>query len=216
MSSKIEACKTCNGTGIEYDGAGHTCTACNGIAAPVVERQPVDAILLENCEEVTVQDYGRGYFATDDCVAQLYTAPPELAELQATIARLTAEIERLKTVNSDLLLGGEIVDKMCEEIMDERDQLKTEIDRLKSESFESLYNDAVDEIERLKGWQGEAVAVVIDERAAFEADVLSQCPGADVERIGDGRNFYRNLHVQEQFIGWMARACLNKVKELNQ
>lgn len=23
-------CKTCNGSGIEYDGAGHTCTACNG------------------------------------------------------------------------------------------------------------------------------------------------------------------------------------------
>ena len=63
-----------------------------------VERQPVDAILLENCEEVTVQDYGRGYFATDDCVAQLYTAPPELAELQATIARLTAENQRLQSL----------------------------------------------------------------------------------------------------------------------
>jgi len=54
-----------------------------------------------------------------------------VAELQATIARLTAENERLKTVNSDLLLGGEIVDKMCEEVMGERDQLKAEIERLK-------------------------------------------------------------------------------------
>lgn len=26
-------CKTCNGTGIEYDGAGHICTACNGVKA---------------------------------------------------------------------------------------------------------------------------------------------------------------------------------------
>jgi DnaJ-class molecular chaperone len=26
-------CATCNGTGIEYDGAGHTCTACNGVSA---------------------------------------------------------------------------------------------------------------------------------------------------------------------------------------
>lgn len=43
MDSKIEVCKTCNGTGIEYEGAGHTCTACNGIAAPVVERKPVGA-----------------------------------------------------------------------------------------------------------------------------------------------------------------------------
>jgi hypothetical protein len=27
-------CATCNGTGIEYDGAGHTCTACNGEPVP--------------------------------------------------------------------------------------------------------------------------------------------------------------------------------------
>ena len=55
---------------------------------------------------------------------------------RATIARLTAENERLKTVNSDLLLGGEIVDKMCEEVMDERDQLKNENERLKGEQGE--------------------------------------------------------------------------------
>lgn len=46
------------------------------LATPAVERQPVDAILLEDCEEITVQDYGRGYFATDDCVRQLYASPP--------------------------------------------------------------------------------------------------------------------------------------------
>jgi len=59
------------------------------LMAPVVERQPVDAILLENCEEVTVQDYGRGYFATDDCVAQLYTAPPE-PNIEAAAKKLAA------------------------------------------------------------------------------------------------------------------------------
>ena len=37
-------------------------------------------------------------------------------------------------------------------------QLQAEIERLKSESFESLYNSAIDEIERLKGGQGEPVA----------------------------------------------------------
>lgn len=34
-------CKTCLGSGVEYDGAGHACTACNGLGgAPAVERQP--------------------------------------------------------------------------------------------------------------------------------------------------------------------------------
>jgi hypothetical protein len=31
-------CKTCNGTKIEYDGAGHTCTACNGLG---IQKPPV-------------------------------------------------------------------------------------------------------------------------------------------------------------------------------
>jgi hypothetical protein len=79
----------------------------------------------------------------------------ELAELQATIDRLTAENERLNTVNSDLLLGGEIVDKMCEEVMDERDQLK-------------------DEIERLKGGQGETVAEVVNHQSRDMCKVTVQ------------------------------------------
>ena len=61
----------------------------------------------------------------------LFDTPPELAELQATIDDQATEIVRLRAVNADLLLGGEIVDKMCEEVMDERDQLKSEIERLK-------------------------------------------------------------------------------------
>jgi hypothetical protein len=83
------------------------------LEAPVVERQPVDAILLENCEDVTVQDYGRGYFATDDCVAQLYTAPPELSELQAELAetnvRLASSVEQVEELQSEIdrLKGGQ-------------------------------------------------------------------------------------------------------------
>jgi len=34
MKATAEKCKTCDGTGIEYDGAGHTCTACNGDDSP--------------------------------------------------------------------------------------------------------------------------------------------------------------------------------------
>jgi hypothetical protein len=170
--------------GEEYEGTENYLVACwNKRAAPVVERQPVDAILLENCEEVTVQDYGRGYFATDDCVAQLYTAPPELAELQAIIARLTAENERIER-NRDMWKAqverqaGELEQAHTEAkewkdtvkfndgcwseergtMIDNLQAARAEIERLKSESFESLYNDAVDEIERLKGGQGEPVA----------------------------------------------------------
>lgn len=33
QSTPAAKCKTCDGTGIEYDGAGHVCTACNGAPA---------------------------------------------------------------------------------------------------------------------------------------------------------------------------------------
>jgi hypothetical protein len=96
-------------------------------AAPVVERQPVAWMYLERSEDGyeyrPLFSHQKWLVLPDGFYEEspLYTDPPELAELQATIARLTAENERLK-----------------------------------SESFESLYNDAIDEIERLKGGQGEA------------------------------------------------------------
>lgn len=71
------------------------------IATPVVERQPVatvvdfgnregwipQGIVLQWCSGIDHKQY---------VGARLYTDPPELAELQVTIARLTAENERLK------------------------------------------------------------------------------------------------------------------------
>lgn len=54
----------------------------------------------------------------------------ELAELQATIAQLETKLNN--AINLDF-------------------ERRAEIEKLKSESFESLYNDAIDEIERLKG-----------------------------------------------------------------
>lgn len=35
--SEKPTCRTCKGSGIEYDGAGHTCTACNGSGAPAAK-----------------------------------------------------------------------------------------------------------------------------------------------------------------------------------
>jgi DnaJ-class molecular chaperone len=113
MSSKIEVCKTCNGTGIEYDGAGHTCTACNGIAAPVVEHQPVAEVIAtggphDREDRVLVELQAE----LPPIGTKVYAAPPELAELQATIAQLTAEIERLKP---------ESFEELYNTVIDERD-----------------------------------------------------------------------------------------------
>jgi hypothetical protein len=112
MKSEIEVCKTCNDTGIEYDGAGHTCTACNGIAAPVVEHQPegkresfekwvmatkhpvfgfLDGRSLARGDDRTgyADEYVQGLWVA----YKEFTAPPELAELQATIAQLQAQLQ---------------------------------------------------------------------------------------------------------------------------
>jgi hypothetical protein len=112
MKSEIEVCKTCNDTGIEYDGAGHTCTTCNGIAAPVVEYQPegkrerfekwvmatkhpvfgfLDGRSLARGDDRTsyADEYVQGLWVA----YKKFTAPPELAELQATIAQLQAQLQ---------------------------------------------------------------------------------------------------------------------------
>jgi len=53
-------------------------------------------------------------------------------EYHGDVNRLMDENSHLRTVNADLLLGGEIVDRMCEEIMEERDLLKDQNDELRS------------------------------------------------------------------------------------
>jgi uncharacterized small protein (DUF1192 family) len=66
-------------------------------AAPVVERQPAAELLVEFFEHgpmATIKWFTPSSF--EHGTTKVYTAPPELAELQATIAQLTAENERLK------------------------------------------------------------------------------------------------------------------------
>lgn len=79
-------CKTCLGSGKEYDGAAHTCTACNGLdGAPAVERK--EPIKLQDCE----------LYAMPDGAAMrspLYVEPPELAALQSTIAQLEDKLNK--------------------------------------------------------------------------------------------------------------------------
>jgi hypothetical protein len=131
-----------------YASADH-CEDALHMVAPVVERQPVDAILLENCEEVTVQDYGRGYFATDDCVAQLYTAPPELAELQATIAKQAAEIERIKKISDNYCALGMDANQ---EVFQLRAQLADAAQSLETISLQAGRDEFMKDMTQIRGY----------------------------------------------------------------
>jgi hypothetical protein len=70
------------------------------LAAPVVERQPAIYMEIDELALFTSEHVSGGVAAVSkrpgEGMTALYTAPPELAELQATIARLTAENDRLK------------------------------------------------------------------------------------------------------------------------
>ena len=62
------------------------------------------------------------------------------------------------------------------------------------------------------------VAVVLDERAEFEAWYLGKfCGGqARLFRCVNADQIYYFAEVQSKWDAWQARACLDKVKELNQ
>jgi hypothetical protein len=135
---------------------------CDGSCAPVVERQlPNGAIengraFMERVEQLYnfTDEHGHQLANCSDwqefvkCFEYLveHTAPPELAELQATIAEQRQ------------LLATRVEASRLDEANETIARLMAENERLKSESFESLYNESIDEIERLKGGQGEAVA----------------------------------------------------------
>ena len=109
------------------------------LATPVVERQPIPVVgmlikgLVHNFKDETLVALN-GALVPE--ASELYRAPPELAELQATIARLTAENERLKSDASPIS--------------------ELEILRAANKQLEEFHDKVVEE--RLKGGQGEAVA----------------------------------------------------------
>jgi uncharacterized small protein (DUF1192 family) len=164
MSSKIQRYSFDESKGAMVgDDNGEWCHASH-IAAPVVERQPVELTglsaeaysvligMVEHCINVRAcmgMDEGFKDFDTEeehDFVKELHAFvadPPELAELQATIARLTAA---------------------CAKEFESVQQLDNENQVLKQE------------IERLKGGHGEPVAVVTSvvsrKNKRFEIEIL--------------------------------------------
>ena len=201
------------------------------LATPVVERQPKGAILrfreyvgkgqggrdlwhdwtewstgtveyakskLEQVKDLTNVQFEAEW---------LYTAPPELAELQATIARLTAENERLK--------GGQGEPAYWADDFGNTIGAKHRAHNL------SLGGAPAMVVERfvvpLYASQPAPVSVV-DEQQAF-ANWTHQVI-AEVNHNGAIQRVQRRDHMsfsdeKVALDAWSARACLDKVKELN-
>jgi cell division protein FtsB len=154
------------------------------IAVPVVERQPVAFIQIPK----NVEKYGHGdepdrlkfgkpgqFFAGGKSpmfdFILLYTAPPELAELQAKLESLgedigqsrseledaESDIETLTDHNIELQATIANLNERHELGVSARDGMRKEISLLRSEKTELRA-----EIERLKGGQGEPVYQVCD------------------------------------------------------
>ncbi|TWC17115.1 hypothetical protein FBY06_11837 [Pseudomonas sp. SJZ085] len=69
---------------------------------------------------------------------------------RAHVIRLQAEVERLKSQLSDSDHCYRQAHDTGIELMRERDELQSEVERLKSESFEELYNTVIDERDALQ------------------------------------------------------------------
>jgi hypothetical protein len=114
---------------------------CTLIAAPVVERQPL-------CYQARHSATEPWFFTDKPCYWEwrpVYTSPPELAELQATITELETKLNN--AINLDF-------------------ERRETITRLESEAMYAAagFQAAKDEIERLKGGQGEPVAWANDQQ----------------------------------------------------
>jgi hypothetical protein len=120
----------------EYPEEGSTTLV--EFAAPVVERQPFAWMYLERSEDgyeyqplfsrkkwIVLPD---GFYEE----SPLYTAPPELAELQATIVQLTDQNTRLKSGIDDDMAEVERLQALYDKEFRKVRQLKLEIERMKT------------------------------------------------------------------------------------
>ena len=238
MISKIELveCDACTTSG----GCVNTCMK----AAPVVERHPVGCRYRKTDRPGRAWTYREGVAATPWKgweVEPLYTSPPELAELQAKYDQLVSDAWAACGGNGpanreDLLTALRLMDEAEEEMQSTIAHLTAEIERLKSESFEELYNAVIDErdalAERLKGGQGEAVAwlnvatgnvttcpVVVmdwdDEKERVQSLYTSRPAPVSVALPNQVEPWEgMNARDLDSMKSW--NACLDKVKELNQ
>ena len=219
----------------EYPEEGSTTLV--EFAAPVVERQPacyvvkdrwgVNAYLEESSEALKIH---RRLGFTDEI--PLYTAPPELAELQATIARLTAENEQYKVAHDRL---GGTINKLAGMVGDRN----AEIERLKGGQGEPVgfryrttngpwewmdespyadgrikHCDSSEQLEPLYASQPAPVSVDLSELREYHAKAISNLKSyADDAglRDSDTKHYTKRAAFHEEMV-----ALIDKVKELNQ
>jgi hypothetical protein len=224
MSSKIEVKVT--DSGVKFGGAwfsheritGYTAEQLNSgncaitgreymkwlanASAPVVERQPVAIYMhMDELSLFTSEDVSGGVAAVSkrpgDGMTALYTAPPELAELQATIARLTADLK--------------IRDRELEIAAEQADDLQVEIERLKGGQGEPVAYRW--RIIGSKEWALSTTYPLVSDQ--FETVPLYTSQPAPVSVVlPEPHGKQSNLKDTQYAMGW--NACLDTVKELNQ
>jgi hypothetical protein len=231
MSSKIEVPRDLleallNADSVEqHEGIDRELRAM--LAAPVVERQPVEIELgsppVEHMAWLLDKVVNPGAYpqkvlheqirSTLDVIGK-HTAPPELAELQATIAQLTAENERLQMM-----------------LDEETDRVKIAID-IQQKAIGGRDKYAA-EIERLKGGQGEPVAWAANSNLAEIADGAlwsgTLWGKKNPPMLEERTPLYTSRPIlvlperkatiafgEPDIRGEAWNACLDKVKELNQ
>jgi hypothetical protein len=194
------------------------------LAAPVVERKPA---AWSYKEYVWATGLGGSVWrdklereAPDADVADvkevtpLYDAPPELAELQATIARLTVENERLQRSNDDLSAS---VKYWFNAKKQAHEQTGIECEETPYQpkgdwSFERLESGEII-IRNGKDW----TVIKSGRGPAYEQFLYRFCEyqmKASPLALPDPHGKQSNLKDTQYAMGW--NACLDKVKELNQ
>jgi cobalamin-dependent methionine synthase I len=187
------------------------------LAAPVVERQPVAIVTGSSVQWLP------GAGSVKDR-AELYAATPELAELQATVARLTAENERLARVEHQSREALQVANQNTKQVIADRPMHRV---RLKGGQGEPIYQvmyrgdggggwcDADKEsfdmkVPHPKHWK---VRIVYTSQPAPVSVVLDE--GVEFEKWWCRTPVLRKGKLQIAQEAWEARACLDKVKELN-
>jgi hypothetical protein len=185
------------------------------LASPAVERQPlgyvhqweVECIAAGNAHWATMwnSDGTNNPSRNGSPAIAVYTAPPELAELQATIARLTAEIERLKGGQRESVAWSYCPECGCEDLHHEHGVHK-QCANCYQEWFSDIdYLEVVrGNLEKLKASQPAPVSLVLPERMTWAgAHDLLQAIHADT-------------YVDPQIAADLYDYAIDKVKELNQ
>lgn len=193
--------------------------------APVVERQPDAELLVEFFEHgpmATIKWFTPSSF--EHGATKVYTAPPEVAALQSTIAQLQAENSRVNDAWHDMKRELDLTKARVAELESGRG----EVERYDRYYQGAWFEVAADDVERFEkdGWKirrlytAPPAPVAVDEHAAFEKwvaqyvkDINYNWPELALKRDGD---CYATTWVDSAYIGWQARACLDATAALNE